>query len=47
MTLLLPVVAVFIVGCLAARFWLPRAPASQRLNVLFVAKWGLALAFAV
>jgi hypothetical protein len=46
MTLLLPIIAVFVVGCGAAHFWLPRASASRRLNVLFVAKWALALAFA-
>ena len=46
MTLLLPIIAMFVVGCIAARFWLPRASASRRLNVLFVAKSALALAFA-
>ena len=46
MTLLLPLIAVFVVGWIAARLWLPQASASRRLNVLFAIKWALALVFA-
>jgi hypothetical protein len=46
MTLLLPLIVVFLVGLIAARIWLPRASPSRRLNVLFVVKWALALVFA-
>ncbi len=46
MTLLLPIIAVFVVSCIVARLWLTRASASGRSNVLYVARWVLAFAFA-
>jgi hypothetical protein len=46
MILLLSIIAVFFVGWIAARVWLPRLSASRRLNNLFITKWALALLFA-